>query len=106
MLEGQSVVCFAHDWDSDPTSKTHIMRILSRRNRVLWGNSSGMRRPTATRSDLLRIARKLRGAMGSARAAAPGLIVASPLAIPLHGSRLADQANAAFLSGWLRRLCR
>ncbi len=48
MIEGRSIICFAHDWKGDPTSKTHIMRILSEKNRILWVNSIGMRRPTAS----------------------------------------------------------
>ena len=57
MLEGQSIVCFANDWSADPTSKTHIMRILARHNRVLWVDSIGMRRPAATAYDARRIGR-------------------------------------------------
>jgi hypothetical protein len=52
MIEGQSIICISQDWEGDPTSKKHIMRILSTRNRVLWVNSIGMRRPTAAASDL------------------------------------------------------
>ena len=67
MLEGNSIICFAHDWEGDPTSKTHIMRILSRRNRILWVNSIAMRRPTATGRDLRRIVFKLRRAFAGRR---------------------------------------
>ena len=106
MLEGESIICFAHDWESDPTSKTHIMSILSRRNRVLWVSSIGMRRPAASRADLARMASKLRRCLAGARRAAPNLIVANPIAIPLPGFPMADRLNAALLAGWLRRLCR
>jgi hypothetical protein len=40
MLEGASIICFSQDWDGDPTSKKHIMRILATNNRVLWSTPS------------------------------------------------------------------
>jgi len=60
MIEGASIICFAHDWGGDPTSKTHIMRILSNKNRILWVNSIGMRRPMASRQDMRRLMVKLK----------------------------------------------
>ena len=48
MIRNESIICFAHDWNGDPTSKTHIMRILSEKNRILWVDSIGMRRPTVS----------------------------------------------------------
>ena len=45
-MVGENIVCFAKDWDDDPTSNTHVMRLLARDNRVLWLNSIGMRRPS------------------------------------------------------------
>src|ERR1019366_2307333 len=31
-LRGRDLVVFSNDWDGDPLSKTHIMRILARHN--------------------------------------------------------------------------
>jgi glycosyltransferase involved in cell wall biosynthesis len=106
MLEGRSIICFANDFEGDPTSKQHIMRILSRRNRVLWVNSIGMRRPTASTADLRRLANKLRRGLAGVRSAAPNLTVVSPLVIPLPDVPLAARFNAAVLAATLRRLCR
>src|SRR5437899_12584597 len=61
-LAGRSIICFAHDWDGDPLSKTHIMRILARNNRILWVNSIGHRAPKATTADTARIIKKLKDA--------------------------------------------
>ena len=102
MLEGQSIVCFAHDWNGDPTSKTHIMRILARKNRVLWIDSIGMRRPAATVYDARRLGAKLRGVFRGCRAVEPGLFVGSPLALPFPGNPAADHVNAHVLAAWLR----
>ena len=102
MLEGQSIVCFAHDWNGDPTSKTHIMRILARKNRVLWIDSIGMRRPAATLYDARRIGTKLRGVLRGCHPVEPGLFVGSPLALPFPGNPAADRVNAHVLAAWVR----
>ncbi len=34
-MENQSIICFASDWDSDPTSKHQVMKILSESNKIL-----------------------------------------------------------------------
>jgi glycosyltransferase involved in cell wall biosynthesis len=105
-LEGVPIVCFAHDFEGDPTSKTHIMRILSRRgSRVLWVNSIGLRRPRVSSRDARRILDKLKRGVRPVREVEPGLFVASPLALPLHGLRAADRLNAWILSAMLRRQC-
>ena len=106
MLEGASILCFAHDWGGDPTSKTHIMRILARKNRVLWINSIAMRRPTASRADLGRLASKLRRGLDGCREVEPNLFVVNPLVVPLPGIAAADRLNASILAVMLRRLSR
>jgi glycosyltransferase involved in cell wall biosynthesis len=106
MLEGASIICFAHDWDGDPTSKTHIMRILARRNKILWVNSIGMRRPTVSGRDVRRLVRKLRRALGGCREVEANLFVTNPLVIPLPGVPAADRVNTAILAASLRRLGR
>lgn len=60
MIKGRLIVCIASSWEYDPTSKHHIMRILSRHNDVLWVNYHGSRRPTASRVDLADSLRALR----------------------------------------------
>jgi glycosyltransferase involved in cell wall biosynthesis len=104
-LEGASIICFAHDWGGDPTSKTHIMRILARKNRVLWVNSIGMRRPAASGRDLRRVLDKLAKGFQPCLEVEPNLYVANPLVVPLPGWGLADRLNAGILAGSLRRLC-
>jgi len=106
MLEGRDIICFAHDWDSDPTSKTHIMRILAAKNRVLWVNSVGMRRPGASGRDLRRMLVKLkRGLQGSLRVH-DHLHVFNPLVLPFPGVRGIERVNSWLLSATLRRSTR
>lgn len=106
MLEATSIICFAHDWGGDPTSKTHIMRILAQKNRVLWVNSIGMRQPRVCGRDLRRIVAKLRRTFEGCVEVEPNLFVANPLVLPLPGVAMAEWLNAEILGAWLRRLCR
>ena len=84
-LRGRDIVCFSNDWDGDPLSKTHIMKILARDNRVLWVNSVANRRPTASASDLQRIVKKLGDVAKGITEPVPNLHVLGPLAIPSFG---------------------
>ena len=106
MLEGASIICFAHDWGGDPTSKTHIMRILAEKNRILWVSSIGMRRPSASRRDVGRLFTKLRVAMRGSRRVAPNLSVFNPLVLPFPGTPGVESLNTAILSTSIRYLSR
>lgn len=95
MLEGADIVCFANDWSTDPTSKHHLLRLFSERNRVLWIEASGMRRPDLTSaSDLGRIATKAKSFIRPARQMLPQLWAYSPPALPLPGSEAARRLNS------------
>jgi glycosyltransferase involved in cell wall biosynthesis len=84
-LRGRDMLCFGHDWSGDPLSKTHIMRILARDNRILWINSIGYRAPTASKSDFRRAWNKLKAAAEPVKEVEPNLHVLNPLAIPAYG---------------------
>lgn len=106
MIRNESIICFAHDFQSDPTSKTHIMRILSEKNRILWVNSIGMRRPAVSGRDARRLLTKLRQVgQGLVRVNA-NLHVASPLAVPLPGAPGVDRLNARLLTTSIRYYAR
>jgi asparagine synthase (glutamine-hydrolysing) len=96
-LKGRDIVCFSNDWDGDPLSKMHAMKILARDNRVLWVNSIGNRRPTATARDARRIVKKVSGAMQGIQERHPNIWVLTPLAIPFYGSELIRAANGMLL---------
>src|SRR5207245_99518 len=96
-LSGRDIVCFSNDWDGDPLSKMHAMKILARENRVLWVNSIGNRKPTASARDLQRILKKVRGAAEGVRERHPNIFVLTPLAIPFYGSELVRAANGVLL---------
>jgi glycosyltransferase involved in cell wall biosynthesis len=98
-LSGRDIVCFSHDWTGDPLSKTHFMRLLARRNRVLWVNSIGYRRPQATAADFRRAWRKLSAACKPLTEVEPNLYVLNPLIVPAHGISAIRGLNR----WWLRR---
>lgn len=85
-LRGRDLVVFSNDWDGDPLSKSHLMKILARENRILWVNSVANRRPRASSSDLRRIVHKLRDVGRGLRQPLPNLWVLGPLAVPAFGS--------------------
>ena len=84
LLRGRDILCFSHDWSGDPLSKTHLMRILARDNRILWINSIGYRTPTASKADVTRAFKKLKAATDSLSEPEPNIFVLNPLAIPVY----------------------
>jgi glycosyltransferase involved in cell wall biosynthesis len=94
VLRGRDLVVFSNDWGGDPLSKTHIMRILARDNRILWVNSIGNRAPKPNAHDARRIWNKLAAFRRGLCEVEENLFVLSPLAIPFFGS------------GWVRRINR
>lgn len=106
MIRNESIICFAHDFQGDPTSKTHIMRILSDKNRILWVNSIGMRRPAASGRDARRLLNKLRQVGRGLVRINNNLHVASPLAVPLPGVPGVDRLNTLLLTTSIRYFAR
>ncbi|WNG48581.1 glycosyltransferase family 1 protein [Archangium minus] len=102
-LRGRDIVVFSTDWDGDPLSKMHIMRLLARENRILWVNSIGNRAPRANAHDARRIWKKLSRFTQGLQQLEPNFHVLSPLAIPLYGSGLARATNRTLLSLQVKR---
>jgi glycosyltransferase involved in cell wall biosynthesis len=106
-LEGQDVVCVGFaDWDAElPTNQHHLMGRLARRNRVLFVESLGLRRPQLAGRDVRRILRRLRRGLAKPRES-EGVHVLSPLVVPLHGSAALRRLNAWLLRRQVRRAAR
>lgn len=102
LLSGRDILCFSHDWTGDPLSKTHLMRLLARDNRVLWVNSIGYRTPGLNQADAGRIWKKLVASRQPLREVEPNIFVLNPLAIPAYGLRAARAINRV----WLRQQVR
>ena len=103
-LSGRDIVCVGFaDWRSELwTNQQHLMSRLARRNRVLFVESLGLRRPTVAARDLRRMLRRLAsGLRGPRRDGAVDVL--SPLVIPAHGNRLARAINARLLPRLVKR---
>ncbi|MCZ2389965.1 MAG: glycosyltransferase [Acidobacteria bacterium] len=105
-LRGRDIVCFSHDWTGDPLSKTHLMRVLARENRILWVNALPNRMPTAAAKDVSRIAKKLKSFGTPVREAEKNIFVLNPLVIPAYGSDAVVKLNRTFLVSQIRRAMR
>jgi glycosyltransferase involved in cell wall biosynthesis len=102
VIEGRNIVCFASDWFYDPTSKHHLMRLLSRRNHVLWVNYHGSRRPRLSGSDAGRILAKVRQFAEGPRQVTDRITVLTPLVVPMPGNRAAAALNRRILARQIR----
>lgn len=106
VLRGRDILCFSHDWTGDPLSKTHLMRVLSRDNRILWINAIANRMPTASGKDMARIVKKLKSFTEPIREVEPNIFVLNPLAVPTYGSAAVRAFNQKFLVSQVRRAMR
>ena len=91
------------DWDNPFwTNKQHVAVELARQGRrVLYVESSGLRRPSLSARDLLRIGRRLARALRPPREVRPGLWVWSPAVLPWQGSRVVRRLNRIALRAGL-----
>ena len=106
LLRGRDILCFSHDWSGDPLSKTHIMRILARENRILWVNSIGYRTPTASKADITRAFKKLQAATDPLNEVERNIFVLNPLAIPVYGQPRIRDLNRRLLRFQVKRAMR
>lgn len=101
MLESDSVVCFGPSdwWHMNPSCCTHIMRHLSRSNKVLYINpvSSDMLGIHSRKGLAARILRKLKSVLKFYRRIDKNLAIVSPVFVPLQGIPIIDWLNNVFL---------
>ena len=106
VLRGRDIVCFSHDWTGDPLSKTHLMRVLSKENRILWINAIANRMPTAAAKDVSRIYKKLKSFTEPIKEVEPNIHVLNPLAIPAYGTAAVRKFNERFLVSQVKKAMR
>ena len=102
-LRGRDILCFSHDWTGDPLSKTHLMRVLSRDNRILWINSIANRMPTTSSKDISRLFKKLKSFADPIKEVEPNIFVMNPLAIPAYGNAAVVKLNQRFLISQVKK---
>lgn len=106
-LEGRDIVCIGTaDWATElPINQHQLMGRLAKRNRVLFVESLGLRRPQFASRDLRRIGRRLlRGLRGPRHI--DGVDVLSPLVLPFHGSAAIRGLNKRLLRFQVRAAVR
>jgi glycosyltransferase involved in cell wall biosynthesis len=108
MIPRDVVLLSTADWDNPFwTNKQHMACGLAGRGfRVLYVESLGLRRPSASAQDLARIARRVRRAMAGPRPVRPDLWIWSPLVLPLQRFAAVRALNRRLLSGSLARQLR
>jgi glycosyltransferase involved in cell wall biosynthesis len=100
MIENNNIICFGFaEWDNPyKTNQHHIMQRLSEKNKVLFIESLGLRRPTLQKKDMSRIIKRLIKFAAGVRKVTDGLFIVSPLVIPFHKYWFIRQINRALLS--------
>jgi glycosyltransferase involved in cell wall biosynthesis len=108
-IGNRPVVCVGfNDWDNDVwTNQHHLMaRLAAGGSKVLFIESLGLRRPQlGSGRDLRRIGRRLRRGLARPRER-DGVVVLSPLVLPLHSNAAVRLLNAALLRLLVRRAVR
>lgn len=93
MIEGLNIVCFSDDWGRHPSSCQHLMGRLSQKNKVLWVNTIGMRNPTLTKYDILRIGEKILSWLKPLRRVHKNLYVYSVPMLPYNNLKMVRWLN-------------
>ena len=106
ILKGRDILCFSHDWTGDPLSKTHLMRVLSKDNRILWINAIANRMPTTSSKDINRIFKKLKSFTEPVKEVEKNIFVLNPLAIPAYGNEAVKKFNEKFLASQVKKAMR
>ncbi len=97
-LAGWDIVCVGFsDWNADVlTNQQHLLARAAERNRILFVESLGLRRPQLAGGDLRRMAGRLARGLTPPREV-DGVHILSPLVLPLHSNVLARWINAWLL---------
>ena len=105
-LRGRDILCFSHDWTGDPLSKTHLMRVLAKDNRILWINAIANRMPTTSSKDMSRIIKKLKAFAEPVCEVESNIFVLNPLAFPSYGNKSILKVNQSFLARQVKKAMR
>ena len=106
MIADRVIVCLASAWDYDPTSKHHVMRILSRRNKIVWVNHHGSRKPAVSTSDIGTALNRLGEVARGVRRINNSMVQVTPLVIPGATSVPAVWINRHLLTTQIKRAIR
>ncbi|HOW42787.1 MAG TPA: glycosyltransferase [Candidatus Omnitrophota bacterium] len=103
-MKDQHIIYFSSDeWNSGlKTSQYHIAVRLARENKVLYVNSIGLRKPTVSKADFLRIVDKLKRCFRGVQRIDRNLYVFTPIVLPFHGIPWVNAFNRFLLMMFIR----
>lgn len=90
------LVVFSDDYGRHPSSCQHLIKRFLQRNRVLWVNTIGLRRPTLSTYDVMRSMEKLLEWLRPFRSREENLWVFAPISLPWN--------NLGFVRSWNERV--
>jgi len=98
VLENQDIIYFSNDWAADNKTSSHqIAQQLSKSNRLLYIEASGLRAPTTSAHDIKRIFNKIKKIFSGARKVSDNVHVYSPFIIPFHRYAFIKKINKFIL---------
>lgn len=99
MLEGYDIICFAPTdfWGMNPSCTTHIMKMLSRKNLVLYVNPFSSDLAGERRGIWRRVPRKIKSMAKFLRRVGNNFYVFSPWFLPIQGTKTFDALNNLLL---------
>lgn len=102
------VVISTADWDNPFwTNKQHNAKVLADMgHRVLYIDSLGLRKPTGTTTDFLRIINKLHRMIFCVRKVDVNIWVISPFSLPWHSSKIINNINKTLLITYIKLFCK
>lgn len=106
MIENQDIICFGFaEWDNPyRTNQHHLMGRFSQKNRVLFIESLGLRRPALQKKDIKRIFLRLVKFLKGTRKISENLYILSPFVLPFHKYAVIRFINRCLLLIQLRNV--
>jgi len=101
------IICFAEDWGRLPSSTQHLMRGLSKTHKILWIDSLGLRTPSPSKADFIRIINKVKKFFSSNfKQVEPNIFVLTPIVIPLYRYKVVRRINRFILKSLVKSFLR
>lgn len=106
MLENRNIVCFSSARWEYPGLQQTIMRLLSKKNRILFFNSIGTRRISVDYAFFLAVIRRITRAFEGSRDGCNNIFIYNPRSIPFAYNSLIARLNSVLISRQCRNLIR
>jgi len=97
-------IVFSDDWGRHPSSSQHLFGRISRRHRVLWVDTIGLRSAKADSFTFLRGLEKLRKWARPLRQVSANMWVLAPIMLPMAGEDALAKINSRLVTTAIRRV--